>query len=89
MIPVKVVDVIVRLIINQVQMKKSAFLSKKKQKTLADSKNSRTFATAIEKQTMQAKNERLVPWMSGLVSGLQNRVRRFESARNLKGRKFG
>jgi hypothetical protein len=30
MIPVKVVDVIVRLIINQVQMKKSAFLSKKK-----------------------------------------------------------
>ena len=31
-----------------------------------------TFATANEK--------RLVPWMSGLVSGLQNRVRRFESA---------
>ena len=25
----------------------------------------------------------LVPWMSGLVSGLQNRSRRFESARNL------
>ncbi len=24
-----------------------------------------------------------VPWMSGLVSGLQNRVRRFESARHL------
>ena len=24
-----------------------------------------------------------VPWMSGLVSGLQNRARRFESARNL------
>ena len=24
-----------------------------------------------------------VPWMSGLVSGLQNRVRRFEPARNL------
>ena len=30
-------------------MKKSAFLSKKKQKTLADSKNSRTFATAMTK----------------------------------------
>ena len=30
------------------------------------------------------KIEMLVPWMSGLVSGLQNRVRRFESARNLK-----
>lgn len=27
-----------------------------------------------------------VPWMSGLVSGLQNRVRRFESARNLNGK---
>ena len=64
--------------------KKVRFYRKKKQKTLADSKNSRTFATAIEKQTMQRKNEILVPWMSGLVSGLQNRVRRFESARNLK-----
>ena len=39
-----------------------------------------TFATANEK--------RLVPWMSGLVSGLQNRVRRFESARNLKTNKM-
>ena len=29
-----------------------------------------------------------VPWMSGLVSGLQNRVRRFESARNLQQRKW-
>ena len=28
-------------------------------------------------------SEEMVPWMSGLVSGLQNRVRRFESARNL------
>ena len=25
----------------------------------------------------------LVPWMSGLVNGLQNRLRRFESARHL------
>ena len=25
-----------------------------------------------------------VPWMSGLVSGLQNRLRRLESARHLK-----
>ena len=66
---------------NVARMKKITILSKKNHKTLADSKNSRTFATAIEKQTMQAI---LVPWMSGLVSGLQNRVRRFESARNLK-----
>ena len=71
------------------QMKKIAISSKFFIETLADSKNSRTFATAIEKQTVQAKNERLVPWMSGLVSGLQNRVRRFESARYLKGVPFG
>ena len=25
-----------------------------------------------------------VPWMSGLVNGLQNRLRRFESARHLE-----
>ena len=45
-------------------------------KIVAGSKKSRTFATAIEKQRLQRKR---VPWMSGLVSGLQNRVRRFES----------
>ena len=33
---------------------------------------------------LQSQNRNKVPWMSGLVSGLQNRVRRFESARNLK-----
>ncbi len=26
----------------------------------------------------------MVPWMSGLVNGLQNRLRRFESARHLR-----
>ncbi len=26
----------------------------------------------------------MVPWMSGLVNGLQNRLRRFESARHLE-----
>ena len=62
---------------------------KKVLKTLAGSENSCTFALAIEKQRLQAKIETLVPWMSGLVSGLQNRVRRFESARNLKDWKFG
>ena len=86
---VKVVLALVVPVQNHAETKKMTILSKKISKTLADSKNSRTFATAIKKQTMQAKNERLVPWMSGLVSGLQNRVRRFESARNLKGRKFG
>ena len=28
----------------------------------------------------------MVPWMSGLVNGLQNRLRRFESARHLQRR---
>ena len=54
MILVRVADADVQPIPKQLKVKKSAFLSKKKQKTLADSKNSRTFATAIEKQTMQA-----------------------------------
>ena len=26
----------------------------------------------------------MVPWMSGLVNGLQNRLQQFESARHLK-----
>jgi hypothetical protein len=39
------------------------------------------FALAKRKQLFCV--EVMVPWMSGLVSGLQNRVRRFESARNL------
>ena len=29
----------------------------------------------------------MVPWMSGLVYGLQNRLRRFESARHLAKKK--
>ena len=49
-------------------------IRKKTAKVLQIQKNSYTFALTIDK----------VPWMSGLVSGLQNRVRRFESARNLK-----
>ena len=48
---------------------------KKATKILQNSKNNYTFALT---------NQNKVPWMSGLVSGLQNRVRRFESARNLK-----
>ena len=35
---------------------------------------------------LQPQTRNKVPWMSGLVSGLQNRVRRFESARNLNGK---
>ena len=61
--------------------KKMQVNEEKNIKIVVGSKKSRTFATAIEKQRLQRKR---VPWMSGLVSGLQNRVRRFESARNLK-----
>ena len=31
----------------------------------------------------------MVPWMSGLVNGLQNRLRRFESARHLRRKEKG
>ena len=63
MIPVRVADADVQPIPKQLKVKKSAFLSKKKQKTLVESKNSRTFATAIEKQTMQAK--KMKSWFLG------------------------
>ena len=33
--------------------------------------------------TLQSQKRKMVPWMSGLVNGLQNRLRRFESARDL------
>lgn len=52
---------------------------KKEVNILQIQKISRTFAIAKPNK---------VPWMSGLVSGLQNRVRRFESARNLKTKKM-
>ena len=52
---------------------------KKRRKIAADSWNFQKMYYLCNR-----KRERLVPWMSGLVSGLQNRVRRFESARNLK-----
>ena len=39
------------------------------------------FALAKQKQRVL---KLMVPWMSGLVSGLQNHVRRFESARYLR-----
>ena len=67
--------------IRSVIAKKMQENEEKNIKIVAGSKKSRTFATAIEKQRLQRKR---VPWMSGLVSGLQNRVRRFESARNLQ-----
>ena len=54
-------------------------LKKKRRKNAADS-------WYIQKMyyLCNRKQKKTVPWMSGLVSGLQNRVRRFESARNLQ-----
>ncbi len=59
---------------NAVLQNLSVEKSKKTSKILQNQKNSLIFALA---------NRKMVPWMSGLVSGLQNRVRRFGSARNL------
>ena len=59
---------------NAVLQNQSAEKQKKATNILHNQKNNHIFALANDK----------VPWMSGLVSGLQNRVRRFESARNLK-----
>ena len=36
--------------------------------------------------TLQSQKRKMVPWMSGLVNGLQNRLQRFESACHLKRR---
>ena len=55
--------------IRSVIAKKMQENEEKNIKIVAGSKKSRTFATAIEKQRLQRKR---VPWMSGLVSGLQN-----------------
>ena len=48
--------------------------------SIAHLKKRSTFASHLRKTISKCLP---VPWMSGLVSGLQNRVRRFESARNL------
>ncbi len=36
-----------------------------------------------KKAYLCTRKTKTVPWMSGLVNGLQNRLRRFESARHL------
>ena len=42
--------------------------------------------TDKEAETSENPENQEVPWMSGLVYGLQNRLRRFESARHLTGK---
>lgn len=56
-------------------MRKAGMNAEKIARVLHICKNGCTFA-ALKYDT--------VPWMSGLVNGLQNRVRRFDSARDLK-----
>lgn len=65
---------------DMMEKKRKECSSKKKRqrKIAADSLVVSKFVLPLQPQT---RNK--VPWMSGLVSGLQNRVRRFESARNL------
>ena len=56
-----------------------------KRKAKSDRKIAVIACTIKEKAlTLHRKRENRVPWMSGLVNGLQNRLRRFESARDLK-----
>ena len=50
---------------------------KKTVKNLLNQNKSITFAAAFSKRLI------MVPWMSGLVNGLQNRLQQFESARHL------
>ena len=59
-------------------VQRAVLIKKKRRKNAADS-------WYIQKMyyLCNRKRKEMVPWMSGLVSGLQNRVRRFESARNL------
>ena len=60
--------------------------SKKMSKYLRISKKSTTFAPAFAKWYMvhvQMAND-LAGWMSDLVSGLQNRIERFDSATGLQ-----
>ena len=60
-------------------------MTEKKQKNKQKVLQIRKFVIPLQPQSRNKVSfARTVPWMSGLVSGLQNRVRRFESARNLK-----
>ena len=61
-----------------VKNKKKAIAARKNQKNIWSNKK---IVVPLHPQT--EKRYKLVPWMSGLVNGLQNRLRRFESARHL------
>ena len=58
--------------------KKKVIVARKNQKNIWSNKK---IVVPLHPQT--EKRYKLVPWMSGLVNGLQNRLRRFESARHL------
>ena len=48
----------------------------------------KTFGSVEKNSYLCTRIQEKVPWMSGLVNGLQNRLRRFESARHLAKRKL-
>ncbi len=47
-------------------------------------KTTKKFCQTKKNDYLCIRKQRMVPWMSGLVNGLQNRLRRFESARHLQ-----
>ena len=47
-------------------------------------KNLYLYEKTLTLQNFSQNNIQMVPWMSGLVSGLQNHLGRFDSARYLK-----
>ena len=61
--------------------KKRNVRRKKTAKNLANQNKCITFAAAFSKRMFYEWFK--VPWMSGLVNGLQNRLQQFESARHL------
>ena len=62
----------------------SQFFQKKREKFKKNIENCFAYKKKLLLLQCQNKTTTLDPSMSGLVSGLQNRVQQFESARNLK-----
>ena len=58
-------------------------LPEKEKIVLLHEKVAKKFGSLRKTQYLCTRLQEMVPWMSGLVYGLQNRPRRFESARHL------
>ena len=62
-------------------------LPEKEKIVLLHEKVAKKFGSLRKTQYLCTRLQEMVPWMSGLVYGLQNRPRRFESARHLRKKK--